>query len=65
MGGGISCRKEGQKNQCTVYSRLMIRCKIFCRRGRKLLAGAEVPGIPTRLAVGGLGPNVEGEAAPF
>ena len=47
-----------------MYSRLMIRCKIFCRRGGRLLAGAEVPGVPTRLAVRGLGPNVEGEAAP-
>ena len=47
-----------------MYSRLAMRCSIFCGIGGRLWAGEELPGIPTTLVGGRLGPGVGVKPAP-
>ena len=41
-----------------MYSRLAMRCSIFCGIGGRLWAGAEVPGVAATLVDERLGPGV-------
>ena len=48
----------------SMYSRLAMHCSIFCGTGGKVWGGAEVPGVPTTVVGGRLGPGVGVKPAP-
>ena len=62
MGEGINYPTEDQQNQCThVWQYVAV---FFCGIGGKVWAGAEIPGVPTTLVGGRLGPGVGVKPAP-